>query len=58
VSEWARGTRQWVTKVKDDNLEAEMEPEAAVELLYLIPHFSGEAAIELVNIGSFKIEAL
>lgn len=53
----AKGACAWVTKVEDAKLEVEMEPEAAVELLYLIPRFSGEATIELVNIGSFKIKA-
>ncbi|MFQ5814195.1 MAG: hypothetical protein ACE5I2_13550, partial [Anaerolineae bacterium] len=38
-------------------LGTEVEPGSAVELLYLIPRFSGQATTELVDIGSFEIEA-
>ncbi len=46
----------WVTEEKGE-LIVEMEPGTIVELLYLIPQFSGEAIIDLGSIGSLKIEA-
>lgn len=50
------GSSSWVTKVEDGILRVEIAPDGAVELLYLVPQFSGEVTIELVDIGSFKIE--
>ena len=46
----------WVTEAEGVEIEVDVEPGAVVELLYLIAPFSSEATIELVDIGSFKIE--
>lgn len=53
----AGGSCSWVTKVEDGTLKLEIGPGGAVELLYLVPQFSGEAIIELVGIGSCSISA-
>lgn len=45
-----------MTEAEGVEIEVDVEPGAVVELLYLIAPFSGEATIELVDIGSFKIE--
>jgi len=50
------GPKGWMTEAKG-KLEVEVGPGAVVELLYLVPRFDGEATIELVNIGLFKIKA-
>jgi len=52
---WTRFAGIWVTKAKG-GIRLEVGPGGAVELLYLVARFSGEATIELLNIGSFKID--
>jgi len=49
------GDPGWVAKVEGAELEVEIEPGVAIELLYLVPQFSGEATIEVANIGLFKV---
>jgi len=48
---WEKG---WVIK-GSGKLLYEVEPNKAVEILYVIPGFSGEATIELPNIGTLKV---
>jgi hypothetical protein len=43
----------WATKGSG---EVTIESNAAVELLYLMPKFTGTVTIEIVNVGSFNIE--
>jgi predicted nucleic acid-binding Zn ribbon protein len=57
-SQWLMmgGGCSWVTTEEGGTLQVDIEPNESVELLYLFPHFEGEAIIELLDIGSFKIE--
>ncbi len=55
---WPELTALWVTKDNKARFSTEVSSGEQVELVYLVPRFSGKATIELKNIGSFfRIDA-
>ena len=45
----------WVNEIEGAALEVELEPGVELDLLYLLPRFSGQATIKVADIGSLDL---